>query len=74
MITTAREIGNSLGVLIGSPVRQRIDLRKGDTLSVSVINGAIVMRPLSPRSVHLLKNVPELLRTHSDALRDLGAN
>lgn len=70
--TKCREIGNSLGVLLSGTVRQQLNLRKGDEMSVAVIDGALVMRPVSPRTARILASAPDLMRQHRDALQDLG--
>lgn len=70
--TKCCEIGNSLGMLLSGAARQQLNLHKGDDMSVAVIDGALVMRPVSPRTARILACVPDLMRRHRDALQDLG--
>jgi antitoxin MazE len=41
--------GNSLGLRLPKSIAREVDLDEGDTVQVSVDNGAIVIRPSRPR-------------------------
>ena len=51
MATTTRlsRWGNSLGLRLPKSVAREVQLDEGDTVQVSVDNGAIVVRPSRPR-------------------------
>lgn len=52
MVTTSTQIakwGNSLGLRLPKSVAREAEVDEGDTVDVSVRNGAIVIRPSRPR-------------------------
>ena len=48
-ITQVSKWGNSLGLRLPKSVAREVQLDEGDTVSVSVAGGAIVIRPSRPR-------------------------
>jgi antitoxin MazE len=49
MTTQIAKWGNSLGLRLPKSVASAAEIGEGDTVSVSVRNGAIVLRPRRPR-------------------------
>jgi antitoxin MazE len=48
-ITQLSKWGNSLGLRLPKSIAREVQLDEGDTVQVSVDNGAIVIRPSRPR-------------------------
>lgn len=67
-----RAIGNSQGVILPARERGQLQLNKDDLLSVSVIDGSLVLRPESIRTAKIIERSIGLFDRHSDALKGLG--
>lgn len=67
-----RAVGNSQGVLIPAGMREQLRLREGGLMSAAVIEGALVLRPVSERTATILDQSVDLFDRHADALQELG--
>lgn len=63
--------GNSLGLRLPKAVAREVQLGEGDTVQVSVDNGAIVIRPSSPR-YSLEELVPRITAKNRHSETDWG--
>lgn len=70
-ITKIRKVGNSAGLLIPATLMNALRIREGDTVNMEVVDGAILVRPVSLKTQRLLERSEELLRTHRDALKGI---
>lgn len=64
MITTIRKIGNSAGAILPASVREKLNLKEGDSVEIEVKGGAIVLNPCYVRPKYTLG---ELLAQCDDA-------
>lgn len=70
-VIKCRKIGNSHGVVLPGDVLNQLKVQEGDLLSATIVQGAIVLRPVSARTAQVLDSVPALIRQHRDALNEI---
>lgn len=68
-----RKIGNSVGVVLPKEALAHMNVREGDTISVTESpGGSLRMAPTSPDVMRQLEVARDLIRRYRNALRELA--
>lgn len=69
---TIRRIGNSVGVIFGRDVVDRLGVKEGDVLFAVRTPNGIELTPYDPTFAEALEAGRDYMRRHRDAMRELA--
>ena len=67
-----RKVGNSLGLLLNGEVLRGLGVKEDSLMSIAVIEGAIVLRPMSAMVQATFQGLDALGEKHYQVLKDLS--
>ena len=66
------QVGNSLGVILPKEITERLNLAKGDELSVTATPNGIEITPFDPNFEAKIKAAKSISRRYRNTLRELA--
>lgn len=72
MNVTIRKIGNSEGVIIPKDVLDRMNVKAGDELEITIKDGALQMKPLDEAFQRQLEHAHRFMERYKVALKKLA--